>query len=61
MDSKIKLTDILKKEILLVINNDVSCFSGFDYSSKEGFLIAPNKSGFVTLWNNTSGIEINRI
>ena len=32
-DNTIKLTDFIGLSIILVIDNNISCFTGFDYSS----------------------------
>ena len=42
----------------MTINYKCSCFSGFDYSYSHNFLIAPNNSKYLSIWNCFSGKEI---
>ncbi|KAM3145068.1 hypothetical protein pb186bvf_002743 [Paramecium bursaria] len=58
LDNTIKLTNIIKFEILLTIIQTCSCFSGFDYSNQNNFLIAPNNLSFLSIWDGSTGQEI---
>ncbi|KAM3140851.1 hypothetical protein pb186bvf_007078 [Paramecium bursaria] len=57
-DNSIKLSDISNNNTLLVIQNNFSCFSGFDYSSKENFLISPKNNQEVVIYDSKNGEQI---
>ena len=42
----------------MTIDYKCSCFSGFDYSYCQNFLIAPNNKKYLSIWDGSSGKEI---
>ncbi|KAM3140878.1 hypothetical protein pb186bvf_007105 [Paramecium bursaria] len=55
-DQTIKISDMQRVIVIYSINYICTCFSGFDFSESQNFIIAPN-SGFASIWSCEQRVE----